>query len=118
MTTISGRSIIAFVGEGAKFIVVVLLLTFALFYVGCVDLDGVDLPQTANGAGVVKRIDTEHKQITIDHDKVGEIIESLTMAYPVQSLAMMDSIKDGDSVSFTLREDAPGEFLITSLDKI
>jgi 4-hydroxybenzoate polyprenyltransferase len=46
------------------------------------------------------------------------IIDALTMAYPVQSLAMMDSIKDGDSVAFTLREDAPGEFLITSLRKI
>jgi Cu/Ag efflux protein CusF len=118
MSSLSGRSIIAFVGESARFIVVVLLLTFALFYVGCIDLDGVDLPQSANGSGVVKRIDIEHNQITIDHDKVEPIIDALTMAYPVQSLAMMDSIKDGDSVAFALREDAPGEFLITSLRKL
>jgi Cu/Ag efflux protein CusF len=104
--------------EGAKFIVTVLLLTFALFYVGCVDLDGVDLPRSEKGSGIVKRVDTEHKQITIEHEKVGEIIDALTMAYPVQSLSMMDSIRDEDSVRFTLREDAPGEFLITTLEKI
>lgn len=118
MSTITQRSILAYLGEGAKFIVTVLLLTFALFYVGCVDLDGVDLPRTADGKGIVKRIDLENKQITIQHEKVGEIIDALTMAYPVPSVSMMDSIRDEDSVAFTLREDAPGEFLITKLDKI
>ena len=96
----------------------VLLLTFALFYVGCIDLDGVDLPQTANSKGLVKRVDYENKQVTIEHEKIEPIIDALTMAYPVQSLSLLDSLKDNDSVSFTLREDAPGEFLITALDKL
>jgi Cu/Ag efflux protein CusF len=117
MSSIIQRSIVTYLSEGAKFIVTVLLLTFALFYVGCVDLDGVDLPRTAEGKGIVKRIDIENKQITIEHGKVGEIIDALTMAYPVQSVAMMDSVRDEDSVTFSLREDAPGEFLITRLDQ-
>jgi Cu/Ag efflux protein CusF len=117
MSSIS-RSIVTSLSEGAKFIVTVLLLTFALFYVGCVDLDGVDLPQTANGAGVVKRVDYENKQVTIQHEKVEPIIDGLTMAYPVQSLELLDSLRDNDSVTFTLREDEPGQFMITALDKL
>jgi Cu/Ag efflux protein CusF len=118
MSSINEGSIATYLSEFAKFIVTVLLLTFALFYVGCVDLDGVDLPRTADGSGVIKRVDEEHKQLTIEHEKVEPIIDALTMAYPVKSLDMMEGIKDGDSVRFTLREDEPGQFLITRLKKI
>lgn len=96
----------------------VLLLTFALFYVGCVDLDGVDLPVSGSGSGLVKRVDREHKQITISHDRVEPIVGALTMAYVVQDLSMLDSVRDDDSVRFTIREDEPGQFLLTNLDKI
>jgi Cu/Ag efflux protein CusF len=118
MSSITQRSIIAYLGEGAKFIAMVLLLTFALFYVGCVDLDGVDLPRTADGSGLVKRVDSANKQITIAHEKVGDIIDQLTMAYPVQSLEMLGGVTDDDSVAFTLKEDAPGDFMITRLQKL
>jgi Cu/Ag efflux protein CusF len=120
MSSYSQRSIVTFLSDSAKFIVTVLLLTFALFYVGCTapDLDGVDLPRTADGRGLVKRVDSANKQITIAHEKVGDIIDQLTMAYPVQSLDMLDSITDYDSVAFTLREDEPGNFMITKLQKL
>lgn len=117
MSSIEQGSVVTYLSEGAKFVVTVLLLTFALFYVGCVDLNGVDLPRSENGKGLVKRVDLENKQITIEHEKVGEIIDALTMAYPVRSVDMMDGVKDDDSVAFTLREDKPGQFLITSLRK-
>src|SRR6476620_2783747 len=118
MSSITQRSIFTYLSESAKFIVTVLLLTFALFYVGCVDLDGVDLPRTADGSGLVKRVDSANKQVTIAHEKVGEIIDQLTMSYPVQSLAMLGAVHDGDSVAFTLKEDAPGDFMITRLQKL
>jgi Cu/Ag efflux protein CusF len=118
MSSINEGSIATYLSEGAKFIVTVLLLTFALFYVGCVDLDGVDLPQSADATGFVKRVDPEHKQITIEHERIDPIIGALTMAYPVQSLEMMEGVKDDDSVAFTLREDEPGKFVITKLKKI
>lgn len=104
--------------EGVKFVILVLLLTFALFYVGCVDLDGVDLPVSGSGTGLVKRVDVEHKQITISHDRVEPVIDALTMSYVVQDLSMLDSIRDNDSVRFTIREDVPGNFVLTNLDKL
>jgi Cu/Ag efflux protein CusF len=123
MSVSIAKSILTNLAGGARFVLLVLLLTFALFYLGCsdFDLDGVDLPQTANAVGQVKRVDYEHKQITIAHDKIGTrdslvpMVDELTMAYPVRELSMLDSLKDNDSVEFTLREDAPGEFLITEL---
>lgn len=103
--------------EGAKFIMLVALMTFALFYVGCIDLHEVEFPLIAKADGVVKRLDYENRQITIDHGKVGEIIDPLTMAYPVKDVQLMDSIRDEDSIVFTLVESGPGDFLVTSIDR-
>lgn len=86
--------------------------------VSCADVQDVEFPATGKGSGVVKRLDYENRMITIDHERVPPIMDALTMAYPVRDVHMMDSIADGDSVAFTLVENSPGDFLITSLRKL
>ena len=70
--------------------------------------------QTYTFHGVVKKIDAEAKMITIDHEKIGDYMEAMTMPFPVADPAILSQVKVGDSTHFTLRV-AGDEALITKV---
>jgi Cu/Ag efflux protein CusF len=73
---------------------------------------------SGDGKGVVRRVDRDHKMITLDHGKIGDLVEPMTMAYPIDAIDKVNEILPNDTVSFTLKENPPGNFVITSITKI
>ena len=65
--------------------------------------------------GVVKKIDTDAKMITIDHEKIGDYMEAMTMPFPVADPAILTQVKVGDETHFTLRV-AGDQALITKVE--
>lgn len=65
--------------------------------------------------GVVKKIDMDAKMITIDHEKIGDYMEAMTMPFPVADPAILTQVKVGDETHFTLRV-AGDQALITKVE--
>lgn len=72
--------------------------------------------------GTVKKVDTERQMITIDHEKIGDYMDAMTMPFKVADPALLEQVKVGQASHFTLRvagdqalltkvqdEHAPGE---------
>jgi Cu(I)/Ag(I) efflux system periplasmic protein CusF len=64
--------------------------------------------------GTVKKIDTERQMITIDHEKIGDYMDAMTMPFKVADPALLDQVKVGDETHFTLRV-AGDQALITKV---
>jgi Cu/Ag efflux protein CusF len=99
----------------SRSLVFILGLPLLLCIYGC---PSSDLATSGEGRGKLLRMDTVHKQVTLDHDHVPAMMQSLIMAYPVTSTALFNGLKVGDSVSFTLTATRSTNFLVTRLTKI
>ena len=68
--------------------------------------------KSGNGIGIVERISTDRKFVTLAHNDIPGIMSAMAMEYPVQSPDLLKNIHEKDSVSFTLVEmltwSAPG----------
>ena len=64
--------------------------------------------------GTVKKIDAGTQMITIDHEKIGDYMDAMTMPFKVADPAILDQVKVGDSTHFTLRV-AGDQALITKV---
>jgi Cu/Ag efflux protein CusF len=64
--------------------------------------------------GTVKKIDTDRQMITIDHEKIGDYMDAMTMPFKVADPALLDQVKVGDETHFTLRV-AGDQALITKV---
>ena len=66
--------------------------------------------------GTVTKIDAGSRMITIDHEKIGDYMEAMTMPYRVADPAILDQVKVGEETHFTLRV-AGDQALITKVEK-
>jgi Cu/Ag efflux protein CusF len=67
--------------------------------------------------GEVRRIDPAAKTLVIKHgDFKGMEMPAMTMAFPVKDAKMLDGLKPGDRVKFSV-EQAGGDLVITKIDK-
>ena len=66
--------------------------------------------------GVVTAIDEANNMITVDHEKIGDYMEAMTMPFKVADPAILKEVKVGDSTHFTLRV-AGDQALITKVEK-
>jgi Cu/Ag efflux protein CusF len=66
--------------------------------------------------GVVTAIDEASNMITVDHEKIGDYMEAMTMPFKVADPAILKEVKVGDSTHFTLRV-AGDQALITKVEK-
>ena len=80
------------------------------------DDDAATEVQTYTFHGVVKKIDMEAKMITIEHEKIGDYMDAMTMPFPVADPAILTQVKVGDETHFTLRV-AGDQALITKVEK-
>lgn len=94
----------------------ILLLT-AIAIAGCDKIFPVDVG-VSSGRGIVRRIDLEHHQVTLSHGTVANLLHPMTYAYPVKNDSVLRSAKEGDTVSFTIQEQKPGEFQVLSMKQI
>ena len=88
-----------------------------LLFESCSKLMPVDVG-TGEGRGIVRRIDFEHHEVTLSHGTVPNLLHQMTYAYAVKSDSIMRSVKEGDTVSFTIEESQPGTFRVLSMKQI
>lgn len=61
---------------------------------------------TFKSKGLVKGINLEKKRITLDHEEIKDYMEAMTMDFSVAEKSMLDNLKVGDKVEFTLKHQA------------
>jgi Cu/Ag efflux protein CusF len=62
-----------------------------------------EVPQSADGVGVVRAIDTRNNRITIAHEPMPALgWPSMTMAFPLHSVDLLTGVAVGNRVNFTL----------------
>ena len=95
----------------------ILILVLAVFAIGCDRLFPVDVG-TSSARGVVRRIDYVNHMITLDHERIPNLLEAMTFAYPVRKDSLMNGLLPQDTVAFTLTESSPGNFVVQSLRRV
>ena len=65
-----------------------------------------------NGAGVVEGVDRSIDTIQINHGDIKGYMPAMSMPYRVKDKAMLDLVKPGDKVTFTLEDTSKGAVLI------
>ncbi|MCG6970762.1 MAG: copper-binding protein [Gammaproteobacteria bacterium] len=67
--------------------------------------------------GVVKKINTDDKKITISHGPIKSMgMDGMTMDFAVYDPAMLDEVQEGHKISFVLEEDKSGNLVIMELE--
>jgi Cu(I)/Ag(I) efflux system protein CusF len=65
-----------------------------------------------SGAGVVEGVDKSIDTIQINHGDIKGYMPAMSMPYRVKDKAMLDLVKPGDKVTFTLEDTSKGAVLI------
>ena len=65
-----------------------------------------------NGEGVVEGVDRSIDTIQINHGDIKGYMPAMSMPYRVKDKAMLDLVKPGDKVTFTLEDTSKGAVLI------
>lgn len=58
--------------------------------------------QTYRSVGIIKNIDTEKGEITVDHEDIPGYMSAMEMTGPVKEKALLGNIKVGDKVDFEI----------------
>ena len=72
---------------------------------------------TYHGVGVVKSMDMKRPSIEIDHQEIKDLMPAMTMEFYVKDAALLDGIKPGDRIEFTI-ENGVGGLKITAIGKL
>jgi mono/diheme cytochrome c family protein len=72
-------------------------------------------PKLVTGEGTVVALRPDRQQIVVEHGKIEQFMDAMTMGYKVASLSLLDKVKPGDRVRFTIDT---GARAITKLDKL
>jgi mono/diheme cytochrome c family protein len=72
-------------------------------------------PKFVTGEGTVVALRSDKQQMVLEHGEIKGFMEAMTMGYKVQPLSLLESVKPGDKVRFTIDTDAR---VITKLDKV
>lgn len=73
--------------------------------------------QTYKGVGIVKKIDKENGKLTIDHEDIKGYMPAMEMTVAVKDAASLESLKEGDKISFDL-ERTGSKLLLLNIVKI
>ena len=94
-----------------------ILIVLALIVVAvavCGSCKGKKTARTVNvyhGVGVVESVDTDTKQIQINHEEIKDYMPAMSMPYRVKHKSLMEAVKAGDKVEFTLHDSGDGPVL-------
>jgi len=69
-----------------------------------------------HGVGVVESIDTDLKQIQINHEEIKDYMPAMSMPYRVKHKSLMDGLKAGDKIEFTIHDSGQGP-VVTDIKK-
>ncbi len=80
---------------------------------------GVTLAQSGasyDGRGSVVSLDNKRGKITLKHDEIKGLMPAMTMEFQVKSTDVLQGIKEGDKVRFTLRPEG-ADFVVEKVQK-
>ncbi len=72
---------------------------------------------THHGVGVVEAIDIEKRTIKINHEEIKNYMEAMSMEFHTRNPALLNDLKAGDRIEFTL-EEAAGIVVVTNIKKL
>ena len=72
-------------------------------------------PKFVTGEGTVISLRPEKQQIVLEHGEVKGFMEAMTMGYRITPVSLLDRVKPGDRIRFTIDTDARA---ITKIDKL
>ena len=72
-------------------------------------------PKFVTGEGTVVALAPQKQQIVLEHGEIKDFMEAMTMGYKINPLSLLDKVKPGDKVRFTIDTDARA---ITRIDKL
>ncbi|MDA2913823.1 copper-binding protein [Acidobacteriia bacterium AH_259_A11_L15] len=73
--------------------------------------------QTWTVKGKIVRVDPANQQVTLAHEDIPGLMDAMTMAFAVESAALLEGLSEGDTVEFVL-EQKPTGLTITQIRKI
>ncbi len=80
-------------------------------------LAGPALAQDAMVSGEVKKVDANAGKITLKHGPIANLdMDSMTMVFRVQDLALLENLQPGDKVKFTA-DRVNGAITVTTITK-
>jgi Cu/Ag efflux protein CusF len=73
-------------------------------------------PQLHSGKGVVKQVDAGRGLVTFNHEAISSLKWSaMTMQFPVANKKMLEGLKPGTAVTFQLRDEGKGRYVVTDI---
>ena len=69
------------------------------------------------GTGVVAKVNRNEGWVEIDHEEIKDLMPAMQMEFSVKDKSLLNDVKAGDKVNFTIVETEKGEFL-TSIKKV
>jgi mono/diheme cytochrome c family protein len=72
-------------------------------------------PKFVTGEGIVVALAPQKQQIVVEHGEIKDFMEAMTMGYRINPLSLLDKVKPGDKVRFTIDTQARA---ITKIDKL
>lgn len=63
------------------------------------------------GTGVVAKINRSQGWVEINHEEIKDLMPAMQMEFNVKDKALLNDVKAGDKVNFTIVETEKGEFL-------
>ena len=72
-------------------------------------------PNFVTGEGTIIALRPEKQQVVLEHGEIKGFMEAMTMGYKTNPLSLMNTVKPGDKVRFTIDTDARA---ITKLDRL
>ena len=85
-----------------------LLLTLGIALAACGSSEG-------SGHGVVRGVDREHAQVTLEHGDIEGVMKGMTMTFAVEDPQLLEGLETGEAVDFrVLYRD--GGYVVTSIE--
>jgi mono/diheme cytochrome c family protein len=72
-------------------------------------------PKTVTGEGIVVALRPDRQQVVVEHGEIKDFMEAMTMGYKVAPASLIDTVKPGDKVRFTIDTSAK---TITKMDRL
>lgn len=69
-------------------------------------------PVIHEGVGVIEEVNAEAATVQINHEEIKGYMPPMSMPYKVKDKSLLEQVKTGDKVDFTVEDSSAGIFLI------
>jgi Cu/Ag efflux protein CusF len=76
------------------------------------------VPVIHEGVGVIEEVNAEAATVQINHEEIKGYMPPMSMPYKVKDKSLLEQIKTGDKVDFTVEDSSAGIFLIEIKKKV